>query len=130
MNQYINLISNVPNEQVPKYLIASDIFVLSSLTEGFPLCLAEAMAAGLPIIATNVGGIPDIIKDDENGFLVEPKNPKEIAKKVILVIKDDNLRKKISEKNRIESKKYDWKNIVDNLEKIYLDVISGNDKYV
>ncbi len=61
----------VPREEVPLYLAASDVLLLFSETEGLPNCIEEAMASGLPVIATKVGGIPDIIKDGENGYLVE-----------------------------------------------------------
>lgn len=73
----------------------SDIFILPSLSEGVPKVLLEAMARGLPIIATNVGGIPDIINHMENGILIPPKSPEAIAEAVKLLVKNEELRRKI-----------------------------------
>src|SRR4029450_7587873 len=59
---------------VPRLLAASDIFVLPTLTEALPTVLAEAMAAKLPIIASRVGGVPEMVMDGQNGCLVEPED--------------------------------------------------------
>ncbi len=74
---------------------SSDVFILPSLSEGVPKVLLEAMAQGLPIISTNVGGIPDVIKNNENGILVPSKSAEAIADAINLVLRDDSLRKKI-----------------------------------
>ena len=76
MGNYVTFKGQIQNEQIPDYLAASDVFVLPSLSEGFPNVLLEAMASGLPIVATNVGGIPEFVKDGENGFITEPQNAK------------------------------------------------------
>lgn len=76
----------VPNEVVPQYMAASDVFVLPSLSESFGIVNLEAMASGLPIVATKVAGIPRTITDEENDFLVEPQNPEAIAQKVLLLL--------------------------------------------
>jgi glycosyltransferase involved in cell wall biosynthesis len=58
--------------QLPSFHFLFDVSVLSSISEGFPNSLVEAMAAGRPIVATNVGGVPDAVRDGENGLLVSP----------------------------------------------------------
>lgn len=73
----------------------NDIFILPSLSEGMPKVLFEAMASGLPIVAADVGGIPDVIKPGETGLLVPPRSPDGIYKAVEKLITDDELRKKI-----------------------------------
>ncbi len=78
-----------------KYLAAFDIFVLSSVKEGFPWALLEAMAAKLPVVATNVGAVPEIIEDSKNGFLVEPRKPELIAQKIRELIGDERLRREL-----------------------------------
>ncbi|MBI2625235.1 MAG: glycosyltransferase family 4 protein [Candidatus Nealsonbacteria bacterium] len=66
-----------------KYLKAFDVFVLPSLKEGFPWIILEAMAAELPIVATRVGALPEIINDGVNGFLIKPGDSQEIAEKIV-----------------------------------------------
>src|SRR3989338_4896747 len=73
----LNIISNIPNAS--KYLKNFDIFVLPSLKEGLHYVLLEAGLAGLPVIASNVGGIPEIIESGKEGLLVAPANPEELA---------------------------------------------------
>jgi glycosyltransferase involved in cell wall biosynthesis len=75
-------------DDVPYLLPAFDVFVLSSLTEGFPLTILEAFAAGCPVVATRVGGIPEIIRDNVNGLLVEPADPAGLAIAVASLLSD------------------------------------------
>ncbi|RJS80711.1 glycosyltransferase family 4 protein [Methanophagales archaeon] len=119
LEKYVSFVGKVPNEKVPEYMVASDVFVLPSVSEGFPVTILEAMASGLPIVATKVGGLPEIIKDGENGFLVEPKNPKGIAQRVMLILEDDNLSGRISRNNRECVKKYSWGSVIERLEEVY-----------
>ena len=78
-----------------RFLPAFDIFILSSIKEGFPWVVVEAMAAKLPVIATRVGAIPEIIEDTKNGMLVEPARPEHIAKKIQELLDNDHLRREI-----------------------------------
>ena len=78
-----------------QYLKAFDVFVLPSVKEGFPWSLLEAMAAKLPIIATSVGAIPEVIESGKNGVLVEPKNSKAIAESITTVLSNDKLRQEL-----------------------------------
>ncbi len=84
------LIDNLP--EATKYLKAFDIFVLPSLKEGLPYVLLEAGLAGLPIIATNVGGVSEIVESGKNGLLVSPANPNELAGAINKLIKNPELR--------------------------------------
>ena len=119
LEKYVSFVGIVPNKKVPEYMVASDIFVLPSLSESFGIVNLEAMASGLPIVATKVGGLAEIIKDGENGFLVEPKNSKEIAEKVLLLLEDEEMRERISRNNKESVKKYSWESVVERLEEIY-----------
>lgn len=79
-----------------RYLKAFDIFVLPSLKEGLPYVIMEAMTAGLPLVATNIGGIPDLIQHGKNGLLVSPKDPSGIARAITDISKDEKLRSNFS----------------------------------
>ncbi len=83
-----------------KYLQQLDIFVLPSLKEGFPYAILEAMSNSLPIVATRVGGIPEAIVDGKNGFLVESKNPQQLAEKIKSLVNDPQLRQTFGKRGR------------------------------
>lgn len=92
--------TRISRREADKYLKAFDIFVLPSVKEGFPSVILEAMAAEIPVIATKVGAIPEIIQDGKNGILVEPKNPKAIAKAIDGLLKNPNLGHKLAKLGR------------------------------
>ncbi|MBA7507586.1 N-acetyl-alpha-D-glucosaminyl L-malate synthase [subsurface metagenome] len=125
LSSYVKFVGEVPYKEVPEYMAASDVFVLPSLSEGFPNVILEAMASGMPIVATRVGGLAEIIKDGDNGFLVEPGNPQQLAEKVLLILKDKELRERISRNNKEAAKEYSWEGIVDRLEKVYSDCFNA-----
>ena len=79
------------------YLDSSDIFVHPTNDDCFPLVLLEAMQHGLPIVTTDEGGIPDIVKDGENGYLCKQNNPKDLAEKLITLLDDEQLRLKMGQ---------------------------------
>lgn len=81
---------------VPELLRVMDVFVLLSLWEGLPRVFAQAMAAGLPIVASNVGGAAEVIRDGVNGFLVPPGEHVQAAGKVLSLLDDENLRKRMA----------------------------------
>jgi glycosyltransferase involved in cell wall biosynthesis len=120
-----NLTKNIfllgQKNNVSLYLNASDVFVLASLWEGFGLVTAEAMACSLPVVATNVGGIPEIVKDRHSGFLVESKNPLALAKKIDYVLNlSPEIRRKMGEAGRkIVEEKFLLKRMVKNYENLY-----------
>lgn len=74
-----------------------DIYICSSVKEGLPFSMLEAMAAGLPIVSTNVGGMPEIIQDGVTGLLVEPRNPKALADAIIKLLSDKQLADRLGE---------------------------------
>jgi len=120
----VTFMGNVPNEKVPKYMAIADVFILPSLSEGLPIALLEAMAAGLPIIATRVGGIPCVLEDGKNGLLVNPGSSSDLAEKILMLMRSPELMKKMSEANREKSRSYSWENIVSQLEKLLNEVVA------
>jgi N-acetyl-alpha-D-glucosaminyl L-malate synthase BshA len=85
---------------VANLLKCSDVVVLCSETESAPLTLLEGMSSGLPVVATRVGGIPEIIKDGVNGLLVQSKNPEAIAEKILELNSDPEMRRSLGEAAR------------------------------
>lgn len=105
----VEFLGHVPYEDIPRHLHAADIFIRPSLSEGMGNSFIEAMAAGLPVIATPVGGIPDFLKDGETGLFVPPKSPRLIAFQVQKLANDKVLRDKITiSAKRFVSENYDW----------------------
>jgi len=110
-------------KDIPAILAASDIFVMSSSWEGLPLTVLEAMSAGLPIVATAVGGIPDVVKD--NGFLIENYRDVELfASKIEELILDKQLRLDMATLSRKLSRRYDIKNTTREYQDLYLKMIT------
>ncbi len=99
LNSRVHLLG-VRND-IPEILTACDVFILSSIgSEGSSRGTQEAMASGLPCLTTNVGMLPDIIKNGENGYTVQPKKPTEMAEKLELIIKDSATIKTMGEVSR------------------------------
>lgn len=94
------------------------IFVLPSLSEGLPQVILEAMSFGLPVIATRVGGIPDVIDHGRTGFLVEPGNSDAIREHIEILLADEALRRRMSEACLEEVEKYSWKHIAARIEAV------------
>jgi len=94
LDKKILLLGRIPDAY--RFLPAFDIFILPSLKEGFPWSVLEAMSAKIPVIATKVGAIPEIIEDEKSGLLVDPASPKQIAQKIKRVIADDRLRQELA----------------------------------
>jgi glycosyltransferase involved in cell wall biosynthesis len=115
----VTFVGQIANEKVPQFMMAADIFMLPSLSEGLPNVVLEAMASGLPIVASKVGGLPEIIIEGINGFLVEPKNAEQIAEKVILLQSNDELRENISKNNKEKVRGYSLNTVIENLEGAY-----------
>lgn len=95
----------------------SDIFVFSSLWEGFGMVLAEAMHYKLPIVATNVGAIPFLVKDGVNGFLIPPGDSEKMAYSIFRLIKNPKSREMIGKINYEKSLEFNWENTFEQIEK-------------
>ena len=124
-------------DNMPQVMAASDVFITPFLnTVGivdYPTSLLEAMAVGKPVIATRVGGIPEIVKHKENGVLVEPANVNELVGAIIYLLNNKEEAKNMGEESaKIISEKFGLEIVIDKLEKKYEEVISnysGNRRY-
>ncbi len=112
--------NSVDHSELPKYLKISHVFVRPSRSEGLGNSFLEAMAAGIPVIGTSVGGIPDFLTDQETGLFCHPDSPEDIAGKIKMIFDDENLRKKIIKNARaLVEEKYDWDKIAEKYRKLY-----------
>jgi len=120
LEEKILFLSHIQYDDLPKYYSIADVFVRPSLSEGLGNVFLEAMAAGVPIIGTSVGGIPDFLQDRETGLFCQVRNPKSIAQKIEEILIDEPLRETIIRKGRqLVSQKYNWSNISQQMEQIY-----------
>lgn len=101
-----------------------DIFALPSLNEGMGRVLVEAMALGKPIVASNVGGIPDLVTHGKNGFLVPPKNPEKLAKYIQILIGDKEKRKKMGQAGKEMVKNFSKEKMVEKIANLYEELLT------
>lgn len=110
-------------DDVKEILKILDIFVLSSLWEGLSIALLEAMAAGLPIIATDIKGNRELIKDNVNGLLMSPKNAKDLARKIQYLLDHYGIAQRLGEKARqMVEQNYNVHKNFQQVESIYLEL--------
>lgn len=109
-----------PTRDVFSQLQKASLLVLPSLTEGTALCLMEAMGVGLPIVATAVGGTPEVVTDQVNGLLVPPKSPEALANAIICTLQTPGLAKRFGEAGRrIAEERFDVRRMVSTYESLY-----------
>jgi glycosyltransferase involved in cell wall biosynthesis len=113
------------HEELPAIYASADVFVAPSITardgdkEGFGLVILEAMASGVPVVASNSGGIPDIIQHQENGLLTREKDPLDIAEKINLILNDDALKERLVAQGFQTAKMYDYETIAEKYHDIF-----------
>ena len=108
-------------DELPGYYLAADIVVYPSTLEGFGLPALEALACGRPFIGTRTGEMPYIIKDKENGLLVDVNNPEQLAESLNTMMTSEDFRNKISIKARASIKKYSWETLAESLIVLFKD---------
>ena len=118
----IELLGRQNPQMVAQYIKNSSFLILPSISEGLGMTIIEAMACGKPVIGTKVGGIPELIKNNYNGFLIEPNNPDELKLRIKFLIDNTNgkkLRKELGTNGEIFSKSFDWKKTAKEVHKLY-----------
>lgn len=125
INDSIFFPGRIPWNEDPKFLAASDIFILPSQRDkagnldGLPTVLLEAMACGLPCVASDIGGVSLVIEDGKNGFLVQPSDKAALIDRLLRLVEDDDLRREmgaVARENVVE--KFNWKNFGKRLDEL------------
>jgi glycosyltransferase involved in cell wall biosynthesis len=101
------------------------VFALPSIAETFGIVILEAMQAGVPVVASKVGGILDIITNKKNGLLTQPKNSKELAGSIIEILGNSALSSKLSREGKIRVKDFDWAKIIKQINRAYLELFEN-----
>lgn len=115
-----------PRNDVPDVLAALDITVSSSRFEGSPLAIMEYMAAAKPVVATRVGGVPDLIEDGTHGLLVEPRDPDALAQAIGRLLRDPAEARRMGAQGRERQRQeFDLDVMVGRIEALYLELLAG-----
>jgi glycosyltransferase involved in cell wall biosynthesis len=120
----IHLLGNKPHNEVSHWLSASDIFVLPTYYEGLPNAVLEAMACGLPVIATKVGGIPEVIEEGRNGILIDKKDVESLIRAIVYLLKNQALAKNMGTQGRkMFESRFSWQKNAQKVIEIYKEVL-------
>jgi glycosyltransferase involved in cell wall biosynthesis len=118
----VKFLGNLSHRNLLECVSRSDVFALTSSEEGMPTAVVEALALGKPVVATRVGGIPEVVKDGENGILIPPKSPEHLANALERLLTDSELRIKLGKVAAESVKDYAWNKIAEKYEDIYRKV--------
>ncbi len=122
VSEHVEFVGAVPHSLMPKYLAAADIAVLPSLIEATSLFALEAMAMAKPVVATNVGGLPEIL--DNAALLVESRNERELGDAIIQLLRDTEGRDKMGKNGRRFAEKHSWKTVAEQTDAEYRRALS------
>ena len=121
---------NVPNvlftgytAEVADWCRLSDVLIMPSFQEGLPLAMIEAMATGLPVVASNIRGHRDIVRDGEHGFLCNVSQPTDFIRHITLLYKNPALRREMGQRNVSIAKKFSLDEVLPRMQEIYMKVM-------
>jgi len=121
----VKFVGFVRGDEKISLLKGCKFFICPSRREALGVVNIEALAAGKPVVAFNVDGIPDLIKDGQNGLLAKPRDSEDLANKMQMLLRDDQLRKRMSRQALRMVKRYDWLEIARQYESLYEEMISS-----
>jgi glycogen synthase len=121
----LHFVGFVTHDRLPTAMAHADVLVLPSLYEELGTVLLEAMQAGLPIVASETGGIPDVIEDGVNGLLVPPGDPEALARGIDRILSDGDLARRLSEGAQERGKDYDWEVLAERVLRVYQGLTAG-----
>jgi phosphatidylinositol alpha-mannosyltransferase len=123
LTEYVHFLGFIPNEDIPSIYRSCDIYCSPALGgETFGIVLIEAMASGVPVIASNINGYRQVIEDGKNGLLFDPHSPEDIKERMLSVLSDSNLRNKLIKQGLGSVKQYEWKRVSERIVEIYKQV--------
>ncbi len=122
----VEFVGSIPHDELGVFLASATVFARPSLSEGLGSVFLEAMAAHVPVVASAVGGIPDIVRDGHTGTLCNPHDPTDIARAVTTLLIDPELRARFARDAYQFVQEYDWSNIAGKMAAVYQEVQSIN----
>ncbi|MGD8704076.1 MAG: glycosyltransferase [Syntrophobacterales bacterium] len=129
LRKHVHFCGALSHEEVLKILQCADVFVHCSEYEGLGMAIMEAMGAGLPVVASRVGGVPDLVREGETGFMIPPDDVETYAEKILLLLNNDQLRQELGRKARHFAVKHLNKQaILAQLETVYGEILTTTRK--
>ncbi|HEY9899019.1 MAG TPA: glycosyltransferase [Pantanalinema sp.] len=120
LEEVVHLLGRLPHSEVPAFLASLSIFAMPSLSESFGVAAVEAAACGLPVVASRVGGVGEVVLDRETGLLVPPADPDALAQALERLLLDPALRSRMGEQGRAHvARSFDWQRNADAMEDLY-----------
>ncbi len=120
LDKWVTLAGETERENVPAFMGLADVFLLPSFFEGMPISIIEAMQWGVPVIATRVAAIPDMIEDGVSGLLINPGMPEEIAAAVLCLRRDDTLRRQLGlGGKKVFCERYEFSKGIERIRRLY-----------
>jgi D-inositol-3-phosphate glycosyltransferase len=120
----VAFVGAVDHERLPLYYNAADVCVVPSHYESFGLVAVEAMASGVPVVASRVGGLTGTVKDGETGYLIPWLCPEPFAERIELLLDNDSLRRDLGEAAREEVARFRWENVTGEVLGLYRELTS------
>lgn len=124
LEKHVKFLGFISEKNKYQYYKSSKIIVIPSRWDVLPITLYEAMASGKPVVASNVGGIPDAIDDGKTGFLFESENEVDLAEKIVKLLKDKKLRDEMGKSAKEKAKQFEWSKIAEKTVEVYKEVIT------
>ncbi len=112
-------------DDVARILPLLAVVASTSLWEGLPVVFQEAMCAGVPIVANDVDGVSDVVRDGETGYLVAPHNPQQMADRILRLLGDDELRNRLGARARLESARFSTEQMLEEIESLYTQLVTS-----
>ena len=121
----VKFVRHVSDEELPRYYRSCDVFCAPSTGfESFGIVLLEAMAAGKPVVASDIPGYRDLLEDGKQGLLAERKNERALAEAIVRILKDPGLRHKMGEEGRIKARQYSWPEVASRVLDYYQELLA------
>jgi glycosyltransferase involved in cell wall biosynthesis len=114
-----------PDRKLPKLYQAADVFAFSTFYEHHPFAVLEALSSQLPVVTTNVGGIPETIEDGKNGFMCQPFNPREFSDRILFLLEHPEAAEELAfQARKTIEERFDWRLVVQKVLKVYDEALS------
>lgn len=120
----VTLVGRLARPDLVREFTLADLFVLPSLFDSFPITILEAMAAELPVVATRVGGVPDVVEDGRTGLLVDPGDAAGLARALEMLAADESLRRDLGRRGRERSAAFSWSAVIPRIKRVYAEAVA------